>query len=158
EEKFLRLTREELHHELLIEIDESEDENAESIPPEAKDRSCRMLQEKGNRQSQTRERKNPAVLVKIGNAPTRLVPVTLMETDEVAGTVSELSIESSEYCSEPDSDDDQIQPVMVINTDENESTGSLSREEFDFMDNNQSIVSDEPINRKGCLLYIDRNA
>ena len=75
----------------------------------------------------------------------------------MAGTDSELSIESSEYCSEPDSDDDQIQPVTVINMDENESTGSLSWEEFDFMDNNQSIVSDQPINRKGCLLYIDRN-
>ena len=48
-----------------------------------------------------------------------------METDEVAGTDSELSNESSEYCSEPDSDDDQIQPVTVINMDENESTGSL---------------------------------
>ncbi len=63
-----------------------------------------------------------------------------METDKSADTDSELSMESSEYSSEPDGDDDRIQPAaVVINTDENESPRSLSREEFDCMDN-QSIV------------------
>ena len=54
-----------------------------------------------------------------------------METDEAADTYSELSTNSSEYCSEPD--DDQIQAV----------TANLSRDEFESMDN-QSIVSGIP--------------
>ena len=80
-----------------------------------------------------------------------------MATDEVADTDSELSIEPSEYCSEPDSDDDRIPPVTVINTDEDESTGSLSREEFDFMDNNQSIVSGilGPTEKVACSTLIE---
>ena len=54
-----------------------------------------------------------------------------METDKAADTDTELSIstESSEYCSEPDSDDNRIQPPTGIDMNENVSPRSLSREE-----------------------------
>ena len=68
-----------------------------------------------------------------------------METDKEADTESELSTESSEA----DGDDNRIQAAVTeVNTDENESPRSLSREELDGMN---------PI-RKGDLLHINRNA
>ena len=62
-----------------------------------------------------------------------------MEIDKAADTDSELSTKQSEYCSEPESDDDRIHTGMHM--DEHKSQRSLSREEFDSADN-QSIVSD----------------